>query len=129
MAITFRQLIQSLKDYDNQYASAMPVAPGAEASCWGIQYIWFKDGVLHLGQHDDEGYDIGLIVREIEKCLPEVVLDEIAVVKIGAVGWGASKGKIFDKYGEDAEEFSVKSSEVKRKGEDFCKWILKFEEI
>ena len=62
MAITFKQLIQSLRDFDDQYAAIMPQAKDAEHPVWGIQYIWFADGILMLGQHDDEGLDVGLII-------------------------------------------------------------------
>ena len=127
--LTFRQLIQSLKDYDDQLGAVMPVAKGAEASCWGIQYIWFDNGVLMLGQHDDEGLDVGLIVERIEKCLPQELLDTPAIVKIGvAEDEDTAIRKILDKYGEDAKTNTVSSSEVKhiRGDEWFCKWVLKF---
>lgn len=142
--LTFRELIKSLKDYDDQCSAVMPYADGAEAPCWGIQYIWFNDGVLHLGQHDDEGLDVGLIVEEIEKCLPEEMLDKPAVVKIGTVEGGEGDRQIYDVDGEPASARTVSTSEVKANtydpddefddefvedGEDdswFCKWVLKF---
>ena len=144
--ITFRQLIQSIKDYEDQLASIMPVARGAENPAWGIEDIWFEDGVLMLGQTDDQGDPCCLIVENIERCVPEDMLDKPAMVKIGVAGWGASKGKIFDKYGELAEAHIVKSSVVKsmadaianNDSEDFeddgynwdddafCTWVLKF---
>ena len=147
MAITFRQLIQSIKDYKDQLASIMPIAHGAENPAWGIEDIGFKDGVLMLGQIDDQGDPCSLIVENIERCVPEDMLDKPAMVKIGVAGWGASKGKIFDKYGELAEAHIVKSSVVKsmsdaiadEDSEDFedddydweddafCSWVLKFE--
>ena len=145
MAITFRQLIQTLKDYDDQASSVMPYADGAEAPCWGIQYIWFNDGVLHLGQIDDEGLDVGLIVDAIERCLPQEMLDCPAVVKIGTVEGDEDDRQIYDVDGEPASERTVLTSEVKPKAYDpddefddeiaedweddswFCKWVLKFE--
>lgn len=147
MAITFKQLIQSIKDYKDQLASIMPIADDAENPAWGIEDIWFEDGVLMLGQTDDQGDPCDLIVEKIERCVPEGLLDKPAVVKIGVAGWGASKGKIFDKYGELAEAHIVKSSVVKsmadaianEDSEDFeddcydweddafCSWVLKFE--
>lgn len=145
MVITYRQLIQSLKDYDDQYSAVMPYADGAEAPCWGIQYVWFNDGVLHLGQHDDEGLDVALIANAIEKCLPVEMLDSPAVVKIGTVGGDEDDRQIYDVDGEPAKTRTVSASEVKANtydpddefddevaedGEDdswFCKWFLKFE--
>ena len=145
MGITFRHLIQSLKDYDDQHSSVMPYAEGAEAPCWGIQYIWFNDGVLHLGQHDDEGLDVELIVEEIEKCLPEHMLDQPAVVKIGTVYGNEDNRQIYDVDGKSASARTVSMSEVKENTYDpddefddeiaedweddswFCKWFLKFE--
>ena len=127
--LTFRQLIQSLKDFDDQYAAVMPQAKDAEASCWGIQYIWFDNGVLMLGQYDDEGLDVGLIVERIEKCVPSELLDTPAIVKIGvAEDEDSDARKILDKYGEDAKTNTVLSSVVKHiRGDDmFCKWVLKF---
>lgn len=142
--LTFRELIKSLKEYDDQCSAVMPYAEGAEAPCWGIQYIWFNDGILHLGQHDDEGLDVGLIVEEIEKCLPEEMLDKPAVVKIGTVEGDEDDRQIYDVDGEPASPRTVSTSEVKSNaydpddefddefaedGEDdswFCKWILKF---
>lgn len=142
--LTFRELIKSLKDYDDQCSAVMPYADGAEAPCWGIQYIWFNDGVLHLGQHDDEGLDVGLIVEKIEKCLPEEMLDKPAVVKIGTVEGDEDDRQIYDVDGEPASARTVSTSEVKPNSYDsddefddeiaedweddswFCKWILKF---
>ena len=142
--LTFRELIKSLKDYDDQDSAVMPYADGAEAPCWGIQYIWFNDGVLHLGQHDDEGLDVGLIVEKIEKCLPEEMLDKPAVVKIGTVEGDEDDRQIYDVDGEPAPARTVSTSEVKPNSYDqddefddeiaedweddswFCKWILKF---
>ena len=142
--LTFRELIKSLKDYDDQCSAVMPYADGAEAPCWGIQYIWFNDGVLHLGQHDDEGLDVGLIVKKIEKCLPEEMLDKPAVVKIGTVEGDEDDRQIYDVDGEPASARTVLTSEVKPNSYDpddefddeiaedweddswFCKWILKF---
>lgn len=145
MAITYRQLIQSLRGYKDQLASVMPYAEGAEAPCWGIQYVWFNNGVLHLGQHDDEGLGVGLIVEAIEKCLPRETLDCPAVVKIGTVGGDEDDRQIYDVDGEPAPARTVSTSEAKANtydpddefddefaedGEDdswFCKWVLKFE--
>lgn len=145
MGITFKQLIQSLKDYDCQDSSVMPYAEGAEAPCWGIEYIWFNDGVLHLGQHDDEGFCVEMIAEKIEKCLPENMLDKPAVVKIGTVYGDEDDKQIYDVDGEPASARTVLTSEVKANtydpddefdfecaedGEDdswFCKWSLKFE--
>ena len=142
--LTFRELIKSLKDYDDQCSAVMPYADGAEAPCWGIQYIWFNDGVLHLGQHDDEGLDVGLIAEKIEKCLPQEMLDCPAVVKIGTVEGDEDDRQIYDVDGEPASARTVSTSEVKpnaydpddefddefaEDGEDdswFCKWILQF---
>ena len=145
MAITYKQLIQSLSDYDDQYSSVRPYADGAEAPCWGIQYIWFNDGVLHLGQHDDEGLDVGLIAKKIKKCLPEEMLDCPAVVKIGTVVGAEDDRQIYDVDGKPASARTVSTSEVKADTYDpddefddefaedgmdyswFCKWVLKFE--
>lgn len=127
--ITFRQLIQSLKDFDDQLAAVMPQAKDAENPYWGIQYIWFDNGVLMLGQHDDEGLDVGLIAERIEKCLPQELLDTPAVVKVGvAEDVDSTDRKILDKYGEDAKTNTVSSSVFKhiRGDEMFCKWVLKF---
>ena len=125
--ITFRQLIQTLKDFSDQLAAVMPSARGAEASCWGIQHIWFENGVLHLGQHDDEGLGVGLIAERIEKCVPAELLDTPAHVKVGvAEDVNSDARKILDKYGEDAKTNTVSSSEVKNKNGWFCRWVLKF---
>lgn len=128
-SITFRQLVQSLRDFDDQYAAIMPQAKDAEHPVWGIQYIWFADGILMLGQHDDEGLDVGLIIEKIEKCLPQELLDTPATVKIGvAEDVDSDSRKILDKYGEDAKTNTVSSSVVKhiRNDDCFCKWVLKF---
>ena len=147
MAITFKQLIQSIKDYKDQLASVMPIAPGAENPAWGIEDIWFEDGVLMLGQTDDQGDPCSLIVENIERCVPEGLLDKPAVVKIGVVDGDDDDRKIIDRYGELAEAHIVKSSMVKsmsdaiasEDSEDFeddgydweddafCSWVLKFE--
>lgn len=127
--LTFRQLIQSLRDFGDQYASVMPVAKDAENSAWGIQYIWFADGVLMLGQHDDEGLTCDLIAERIEKCVPADLLDKVAVVKVGVT---YQKGEVnidvLTKYDEPAKAHTVQSSVVKPcRGNDwFCKWTLKF---
>ena len=142
--LTFRQLIQSLKDYDDQYSSVMPYADGAEAPCWGLQYIWFNRGILYLGQHDDEGLTCDTITERIEECVPEEMLDYPAVVKIGTVGGDEDNKQIYNIDGGPASARTVLTSEVKANtydpddefddefaedGEDdswFCKWILKF---
>ena len=142
--LTFKQLIQSLKDYDDQYASVKPYAKGAENPYWGIQYIWFDNSVLHLGQHDDEGLTCGLIAERIEECVPKEMLDYPAVVKIGTVEGDEDNRQIYDVDGKPAAAQTVSTSEVKTNtydpddefddefaedGEDdswFCKWVLKF---
>ena len=50
--LTFKELIQPLKDFKVQYACVMPVAKGAEDPVWGIYDIWFEDGVLNIGQYE-----------------------------------------------------------------------------
>ena len=147
MAITFRQLIQSIKDYEDQLASIMPIAQGAENPAWGIEDIWFEDGVLMLGQIDDQGDPCSLIVENIERCVPDGLLDKPAVVKIGVVDGDDDDREIIDRYGELAEAHIVKSSVVKSmsdaiasedsedfeddgyewEDDDFCSWVLKFE--
>ena len=127
--LTFRQVIQSLKDYGDQYAAVMPVAKDAENSAWGIQYIWFEDGVLMLGQHDDEGLTCDLIAERIEKCVPSDLLDKVAVVKVGVTYQkGGVNIDVLTKYDEPAKAHTVQSSVVKPcRGNDwFCKWTLKF---
>ena len=126
--LTFRQVIQSLKDFGDQYASVMPMAKGAEASCWGIQYIWFEDGVLMLGQHDDEGLPCDLIAKQAEGCIPSELLDSPAHVKIGVTERPNGVMKLYTADGEPCVEHLVKSSVVKPcRGNDwFCKWTLKF---
>ena len=151
MAITFKQLIQSLRDYDNKHASVMPYAEGAEDACWGISDIWYEDGVLMIGQYDDEGDSCGRIADAIEKCLPPDMLDKPATVKIGVVEEGEDDDddkQVLDKYSEPASVRTVSSSEVKSARERVtddedeyiddldedemcsgwsCKWVLKFE--
>ena len=148
--LTFRQLIQSIRGYKDQLASVMPYADGAEAPCWGIQYIWFNDGVLYLGQHDDEGLTCDLIAERIEKCVPADKLDEPVVVKIGVAEGDEGDRQIYDACSRPAKARTVASSVVKpaseREDENdeycednddedamcfdddwFCKWVLKFE--
>ena len=126
--LTFKQVIQSLKRFEDQYASVMPVAKDAEDPVWGIAYIWFEDGVLNLGQYDDEGDSCGLIAKRIEECVPSDLLDEVAVVRIGVKEEVDGKNELYDPYGEVSVSHNVKSSVVKAIREDdwFCKWTLKF---
>lgn len=126
--LTFRQLIQSLKDFKDQYASVMPVAEGAEDTVWGIAYIWFENGVLNLGQHDDEGDSCGGIADKIENCVSAELLDEVAVVRIGVKEEVDGKKELYGPYARVSKSHNVKSSVVKSiRGDDwFCKWILKF---
>ena len=124
--LTFRQVIQSLKDFGDRYASVMPVAKGAENSAWGIEDIWFVDGVLMLGQHDDEGLTCDLIAERVEECVPSELLDSPARVKIGVTCRPNGVIKLYTADGEPCVEHLVKSSEVRRRNEDFCKWVLKF---
>ena len=127
--LTFRQLIQSLRYFGDQYASVMPVAKDAENSAWGIENIWFADGVLMLGQHDDEGLTCDLIAERIEKCVPADLMDEVAVVKVGVTYQkGGVNIDVLTKYDEPAKARNVQSSVVKPcRGNDwFCKWTLKF---
>lgn len=126
--LTFRQVIQSLRDYEDQNASVMPVAKDAESSVYGIEDIWFADGVLMLGQHDDEGLPCCLIAERIEECVPSDLLDEVAVVKIGETyKKDGTNIDVITKYGEKATAHNVKSSEVKPCRDDwFCKWTIKF---
>ena len=127
--LTFRQLIQSLKDFGDQYASVMPVAKDAENSFWGIENIWFEGGVLMLGQHDDEGLSCDTIAERIEGCVPSDLLDEVAVVKVGVTYQsGGVNIDVLTKYDEPAKARNVQSSVVKPcRGDDwFCKWTLKF---
>ena len=125
--LTFRQLIQSLKDFEDQYASVMPVAKDAEASCWGIEYIWFEDGVLMLGQHDDEGLTCDLIAERAEGCIPSELLDSPARVKVGVTEKPNGVMALYTADGEPCAEHLVKSSVVKPCRNDwFCKWTLKF---
>ena len=126
--LTFRQIVQSLRDFGDQYASVMPVAKGAENPIWGINYIWFENGILNLGQHDDEGDSCDLIAEQIEECVPSDLLDEVAVVRIGVTEEVDGKKDLYDPYGEVSVSHNVKSSVVKAIRDDdwFCKWILKF---
>jgi hypothetical protein len=127
--LTFRQLIQSLRDFGDQYASVMPVAKDAENSAWGIENIWFEDGVLMLGQHDDEGLSCDTIAERIEGCVPSDLLDEVAVVKVGVTYQsGGVNIDVLTKYDEPAKAHNVQSSVVKscRDNDWFCKWTLKF---
>ena len=125
--LTFRQVIQSLRDYGDKYASVMPVAKGAENSMWGIEDIWFEDGVLMLGQHDDEGLTTDLIADRIEGCVPSELLDSNARVKIGVTERPNGVMELYTKYGEPCAEHFVKSSVVKSCRDDyFCKWTIKF---
>jgi len=126
--LTFRQIIQSLKDFEDQHASVMPVAEGAEDPVWGIIDIWFENGVLNLGQYDDEGDTCDLIAERIEKCVPAELLDEVAVVRIGVKEEVDGKKELYDPYGEVSVSHKVKSSVVKAIHDDdwFCRWILKF---
>ena len=144
-AITFRQLIQSLKDYDDQLASVMPYAEDAETPAWGISEIWFEDGILMIGQYDDEGDYCEKIAARIEACIPKDMLDKPAIVKIGTVEGDEDDRQIYDINSEPAMDRTVISSEVKRPSayiegfeefedeceldddDDFCKWVLKFE--
>ena len=125
--LTFRQVIQSLKDFGDQYASVMPVAKGAENPYWGIENIWFEDGVLMLGQHDDEGLTCDLIAERIEGCVPSELLDSPAHVKIGVTEKPNGVMKLYAADGEPCVEHLVKSSVVKARSDGwFCKWTLKF---
>ena len=126
--LTFRQIIQSLRDYGDQYASVMPHAKGAENPYWGIQDIWFENGVLNLGQIDDEGDSCDLIAKKIEECVPSDLLDGVAVVRVGVTEKVNGKMELYDADGEVSANHTVKSSEVKPTRDDdwFCKWILKY---
>jgi hypothetical protein len=124
----------------------MPVAKDAESPCWGIEDIWFEDGVLMLGQTDDQGDPCSLIAEKIERCVPEDMLDKPAMVKIGVVDGDDDNRQIIDRDGDDATAYSVKSSVVKsmddaienNDSEDFdddeyewaddafCTWVLEF---
>ena len=88
----------------------MPVAKGAENSMWGIEDIWFEDGVLMLGQHDDEGLTTDLIADRIEGCVPSELLDSNARVKIGVTERPNGIMKLYTKDGELCDEHFVKSS-------------------
>ena len=126
--LTFRQLIQPLKDFKVQYAPVMPVAKGAEDPIWGIAYIWFEDGVLNLGQYDDEGGSCDLIAERIEECVPTDLLDGVAMVRIGVTEEVNGKKELYDPYGEVSVKHTVTSSKVKpcRNDDRFCRWTLKF---
>lgn len=126
--LTFRQVIQSLRDFGDQYASVMPVAKGAEDPVWGIETIWFENGILNLGQHDDEGDSCSFIADGIEKCVPADLMDEVAVVRIGVKEEVGGKKELYDPYGRVSVSHNVKSSVVKPCRDDdwFCKWTLKF---
>lgn len=125
--LTYRQLVQSLKDYGDQYASVKPYAKGAENPYWGIQDIWFENGALNLGQIDDEGLTCDLIAERIEECVPSDLLDGVAVVRVGVTCKRNGKMELYDVDGEVASNHTVKSSEVKPTRDDwFCKWILKY---
>ena len=132
-AITFRQLIQSLKDYKDPHASVMPVAEDAEDPVWGINYIWFEDGVLNLGQYDDEGDSCGRIANGIEECVPSDLLDEVAVVRIGVAEGEDDEMNLYDPCGNVSVSHTMKSSEVKASSDPdfdddwFCEWVLEFE--
>ena len=126
--LTYKQIIQTLRRFEDQNASVMPVAKGAEDPVWGIEYIWFENGILNLGQYDDEGDSCSFIADKIEKCVPPELLDEVAVVRIGVKEEVNGKNELYSPYGEVSESHNVKSSEVKacRDDEWFCKWTLKF---
>ena len=126
--LTFRQLIQPLKDFEDPYASVRPVAKGAENPWWGIEDIWFENGVLNLGQTDDEGLTCDLITERIEKCIPSDLLDGAAVVRVGVTERMNGKMELYSPDGEVSVNHTVTSSVVKPcRGNDwFCKWTLKF---
>lgn len=125
--LTFRQIIKSLRDYEDKYSSVMPVAKGAEDPVWGINYIWFENGVLNLGQYDDEGLTCDLIAERIEGCVPSELIDSPAHVKIGVTERPNGVMKLYTVDGEPCVEHLVKSSVVKARSDGwFCKWTLKF---
>ena len=126
--LTFKQIIQSLRRFEDQNASVMPVAKGAENPVWGIETIWFENGVLNLGQTDDEGDSCDLIAGEIEKCVPADLMDEVAVVRVGVAENVNGKMELYDPYGKVSVNHTVMSSVVKPCRDDdwFCKWTLKF---
>lgn len=126
--LTFRQLIQPLKDFKDQLASVRPVAKGAENPWWGINDIWFEDGVLNLGQYDDEGDSCDLIAERIEACVPADFLDGVAVVRVGVTEEVNGKKELYNPYGEVSVKHTVTSSIVKpcRNDDCFCRWTLKF---
>lgn len=131
--LTFRQLIQSLRDFEDQHAAVCPVAEGAEDPVWGIAYIWFENGILNLGQYDDEGDSCGGIADEIENCVPADHLDEVAIIRIGVAedmdkdADDDDKKELYDPYGRVSKSHNVKSSVVKACPDDwFCEWTLEF---
>ena len=126
--LTFRQLIQPLKDFKDQLASVMPVAKGAEDPVWGINDIWFENGVLNLGQYDDEGDSCDLIAERIEACVPPDLLDKEAVVRVGVTERVNGKMELYDRHSEVSVNHTVTSSVVKpcRNYDCFCRWTLKF---
>lgn len=126
--LTFKQIIQSLRRFEDQHASVMPVAKGAEDPVWGIEYIWFENGILNLGQYDDEGDSCDLIANRIEECVPSDLLDEVAVVRVGVTEEVNGKKELYDRYGKVSVNHTVTSSVVKPCRDDdwFCKWTLKF---
>lgn len=126
--LTFRQLIQPLKDFEDQYASVRPVAKDAEDPVWGINDIWFENGVLNLGQYDDEGDSCDLIAERIEACVPPDLLDKEAVVRVGVTERVNGKMELYDRYSEVSVNHTVTSSMVKpcRNDDCFCRWTLKF---
>lgn len=126
--LTFRQLIQPLKDFKDQLASVMPVAKGAEDPVWGINDIWFENGVLNLGQYDDEGDSCDLIAERIEECVPSDLLDKEAVVKVGVTERVNGKMELYGRNGKVSASHTVTNSVVRpcRNDDCFCRWTLKF---
>ena len=126
--LTFKQIIQSLRRFEDQHASVMPVAKGAENPYWGIETIWFENGVLNLGQTDDEGDSCDLIAGKIEECVPADLMDGVAVVRVGVKEEVNGKKELYDPYGQVSVSHNVTSSVVKAIRDDdwFCKWTLKF---
>ena len=125
--LTFKQIIQSLRRFEDQHASVMPVAKGAENPYWGIEDIWFENGVLNLGQTDDEGLTCDIIAERIEGCVPSDLLDGVAMIRVGVTEKTNGKMELYDVDGEVSVNHTVKSSVVKPCRDDwFCKWILKY---
>lgn len=126
--LTFKQVIQSLRKFEDQYAAVMPVAKGAENPWWGIEDIWFENGVLNLGQYDDEGDSCDLIAEKIEKCVPADLLDGVAVVRVGVIEKVNDKKELYAPNGKVSVNHTVTSSVVKPYRDDdcFCRWTLKF---